>query len=86
MLDINIYDFELYSTNEKWEKVELQQTREYTHGKEHVWVFKEATCKVSCRLVPYRDDNTSYRKTGVVREPVSFFEKLPIKAQVDILR
>eukprot|EP01127_Copromyxa_protea_P006895 TRINITY_DN16836_c0_g1_i1.p1 TRINITY_DN16836_c0_g1~~TRINITY_DN16836_c0_g1_i1.p1 ORF type:complete len:1165 (+),score=314.03 TRINITY_DN16836_c0_g1_i1:65-3496(+) len=82
VLDINIYDFELYSTNENWERVDLQATRAYTHGKDHVWVFKEVACKLSCRLVPHRDDNTSFRKTGVLREPVSFFDKLPIKARI----
>jgi len=76
VLDINIYDVQVYSVDENWKRWEtLKETREYTHGKPHVWHFKEATCKVSARLVPPKD----YSGASIPVEHVPVLDRQPVK-------
>jgi hypothetical protein len=60
----------------------LANARAYCKDKTHVFLFKEGTCKLSFRLLPHRGDNTTQKATGLKREPIVIFDKIPLKANV----
>eukprot|EP01124_Arcella_intermedia_P018070 TRINITY_DN25040_c0_g1_i1.p1 TRINITY_DN25040_c0_g1~~TRINITY_DN25040_c0_g1_i1.p1 ORF type:complete len:1188 (-),score=283.73 TRINITY_DN25040_c0_g1_i1:91-3609(-) len=75
ILDVNIYDVQVYSVDEKWRKVGIQETRAYTHGKPHVWHFKESTFKLSVKLLPPKDASGS----SIPLDPVPILDRLSVK-------
>eukprot|EP01125_Pyxidicula_operculata_P021484 TRINITY_DN82_c0_g1_i1.p1 TRINITY_DN82_c0_g1~~TRINITY_DN82_c0_g1_i1.p1 ORF type:complete len:300 (-),score=58.46 TRINITY_DN82_c0_g1_i1:140-1039(-) len=77
--EINLHDLEVYSTDENWQRTPtLTETRAYTHGKPHVWHFKEAQCKLTVRLTPPKEG----KDAGIPMENVVLFDRLPIKVRM----